>query len=95
VIIDVDGSSGVEHLDITTTDHWFGVLTGAEATFGSRLTLGGEVGLAYVKGGEAQLHLPAFTAVSIQDGGHFFATTGAIVMRWFPGRLAAGAGPAY
>ncbi len=86
VIYDLDGSTGNQTLRFSLTDHTFGWLSGAEAAIGTRLTVGGEVGLTIVKHGESHVEQPAYYQVAIQDGGSELTTSGAIVMRWFRGR---------
>lgn len=88
-IYDLDGSAGSATLRFSLTDHTIGWLSGAEAAIGSRLTLGGEIGVTFVKHGEANVEQPAYSQVSIVDGGSEFTTSGAVVMRWFRGRLVA------
>lgn len=84
---ELDFGSGPEEYSYRITDKHLGLLSGAETALGSRMTLGAEAGLNYIKGGDASVVLPAGSSVGIYDGGHQFITTGAIVVRWFRGHL--------
>jgi hypothetical protein len=84
--VDTDPGPATENYGYTLSDRQVGLLTGAEASIGSRMTIGAEVGLTRVFHGEADPDLPPSTYTTFLDGGHDLVTTGAIVVRWFRGK---------
>lgn len=83
---DTDPGPATETYGYTQTDKQFGIITGAEAAIGSRMTIGAEVGFTRIAHGEADPDLPPSTYTTFIDGGHDLVTTGAVVVRWFRGK---------